>query len=402
MEGKRLIQTLQLKNLLSYGSEGEEVTLEPLNVLIGPNASGKSNLMEAIALLRAMPKDVAATAREGGGIGEWLWKGESDNPVATLEAVIDYPDGSVPLHYQVGFTIVSQRLQIVRESVTNFQAIEGEGEPFSYYAYDGGDHVEFKGRKINPQTGVTNSEFQQITSRQKLDLGQSVLAQIKDPNQYREMAYLSSQFSSIRLYRWDMGRKTELRKPQLADLPIDFLEEDASNLGLVINDFEHQGLKPLLVEHLKKFYEPVDDVTVRVYGGTTLTYLHEKGFSRPVSVSRLSDGTLRYLCLLTVLCHPTPPPLICIEEPELGLHPDILPTIAELLVEASQRTQLIVTTHSADLVSALRPESVLVCERDEATGSHLRRLEPEPLEEWLKEFSLGHLWRMGEIGGTRW
>jgi len=63
---------------------------------------------------------------------------------------------------------------------------------------------------------------------------------------------------------------------------------------------------------------------------------------------------------------------------------------------------LIVTTHSADLVSAFSPDAVLVCERDEEEGSHLRRLDPESLEVWLKDFSLGHLWQMGEIGGTRW
>jgi predicted ATPase len=94
---------------------------------------------------------------------------------------------------------------------------------------------------------------------------------------------------------------------------------------------------------------------------------------------------------------------MCIEEPELGLHPDILPTIAELLKEASERTQLIVTTHSDALVSALSdsPESILVCERDSA-GTHLQRLEREALKEWLEKYSIGELWRMGEIGGNRW
>jgi predicted ATPase len=87
----------------------------------------------------------------------------------------------------------------------------------------------------------------------------------------------------------------------------------------------------------------------------------------------------------------------------LGLHPDILPTIAELLIEASRQTQLVVTTHSDGLVSALTevPEAILVCEHDER-GSHLHRLDPEQLKQWLKRYSLGELWRMGEIGGTRW
>jgi predicted ATPase len=102
-----------------------------------------------------------------------------------------------------------------------------------------------------------------------------------------------------------------------------------------------------------------------------------------------------------MLCHPSPPPLICLEEPELGLHPDILPTIVELLIEASKRSQLIVTTHSDVIISALSdyPESVLVCER-EISGTHLRRLEKDQLDEWLQKYRLGELWRMGEIGGN--
>jgi predicted ATPase len=103
-----------------------------------------------------------------------------------------------------------------------------------------------------------------------------------------------------------------------------------------------------------------------------------------------------------MLCHPEPPPLLCLEEPELGLHPDVIPIIADLLIEASERTQLIVTTHSADLISELWevPDSVIVCERDES-GSSLRHLDPEKLEKWLEDYSLGDLWRSGEIGGNR-
>ena len=80
MLGKRLIQTLELKNLLSYGPESEPVELGPLNVLIGLNASGKSNFIEAIGLLAATPRDLLAPIRQGGGVGEWLWKGASGLP----------------------------------------------------------------------------------------------------------------------------------------------------------------------------------------------------------------------------------------------------------------------------------------------------------------------------------
>jgi predicted ATPase len=116
---------------------------------------------------------------------------------------------------------------------------------------------------------------------------------------------------------------------------------------------------------------------------------------------RLSDGTLRFIALLATLLAPSLPPLVCIEEPELGLHPDVMTLIADLLVEASDRTQLIVTTHSDALVSVLteRPEAVIACERPGA-GTTLRRLDRDRLACWLEKYRLGDLWRMGELGAN--
>ncbi|MFN5872413.1 MAG: AAA family ATPase, partial [Aphanizomenon sp.] len=215
---------------------------------------------------------------------------------------------------------------------------------------------------------------------------------------------LSTQFSKVGLYRhWQMGRYSEPRNAQKADLPLHPLLEDGSNLGLVLKALQRKLGQRKLIEYLEKFYEEAEELDVSIYGGTVQIFIREKGLIQPIPATRLSDGTLRYLFLMALLLDPTPPPLICIEEPELGLHPDILPTIAELLIEASQRTQLIVTTHSDALVSALSeyPGSVVVCKRDE-TGSHLHRLEPNKLKNWLENYTLGDLWRMGEIGGNRW
>ena len=105
---------------------------------------------------------------------------------------------------------------------------------------------------------------------------------------------------------------------------------------------------------------------------------------------------------MTVLLDPTPPPIICLEEPEVGLHPHVIPHIAELLIDASQRTQLIVTTHSDALISGLseHPEAIIICERDDE-GTKLRRLEAEQIKPWLDRYAIGDLWRMGEIGGVR-
>lgn len=369
MEGKRLIHKLRLENFLSFGSKGQAIELQPLNVLIGPNASGKSNFIEALRLLRAAPSSLANEIRYGGGIGEWLWKGGSPNPTAEMEATIDYPPGKGEIRYQLSFTMVGQRLEIVSENILN----------------------EHHSILMSPED--VNSIGGEV----------SILARRKDPKHYPELTYLGEVFSQIGIYPgWDLSLQGLVRRPQRVDLPTDTLREDAVNLGLILINYPHE-LRQAIVEQLRQVYEDVERIHPKVEGNTVQIYLHERGLQQPISAARLSDGTLRYLCWLTLLKHPTLPPLICIEEPEIGLHPDVIPKIAELLIGASQRTQLIVTTHSDFLVSALTEvsESVIVCERDQ-DGSHLRRLDPKRLKKWLKEYSLGDLWLSGEIGGTRW
>jgi predicted ATPase len=392
MEGKRFIRTMRLQNFLSYGGEGEEIELQPLNVLIGPNASGKSNLIEAIGLLKATPIDLTAPIRKGGGINEWLWKGGKEPPIAEIEATLEYPQGARSIRYRIDFTVAGQRLEILDEIIENENRIlPDEGNAGFFYRYQRDTPL---GRFAKNKLIAGNQDY--------LIPDHSIISQRKDPLRYPELTYLGNQFSSICLYRdWHIGRNSESRKPQQTDLPEHPLLEDGSNLGLFLNNLQYQlGSRPI-IEKLKKFYEEAEELSVKIYGGTVQIFIREEELIQPIPATRLSDGTLRYLFLMALLLDPTPPPLICIEEPEIGLHPDILPTIAEMLIEASQRTQLIVTTHSDTLVSALSPESVVVCERDDK-GSHLRRLDPDLLKEWLKEFSLGHLWRMGEIGGTRW
>lgn len=405
MESNILIRTLRLKNLLSYGSDADVINLEPLNVLIGPNASGKSNLIEAVGILRAIPTNLKAYLREGGGISEWLWKGRNKDPIAEIEATVNYREGPTPLRYEIRFTRVGQRVELVDEVIECEERSRPDADDvYFFYRYQQGNPVLNVRTVSDGPVGTREDRTMRTLRREDLSPEQSVLAQRKDMDHYPELTLLANQFSKIKLYReWNLGRYTPARLPQKADLPIDFLLEDASNLGLVLNDLQHQqGIKQLLLKEIRNFQEGVEDITTKIYGGTVQIFLHESPLSQPVPATRLSDGILRYLCLLAILCHPYPPPLVCIEEPELGMHPDIIPRIAELLIEASQRTQLIVTTHSDVLVSALTevPQSVLVCERS-AAGSRLRRLEQEQLAAWLEKYTLGELWRMGEIGGTQ-
>jgi predicted ATPase len=241
--------------------------------------------------------------------------------------------------------------------------------------------------------------------RESIKPDQSILAQRRDSDLYPELTQLADTLAGLQLYRdWTLGRFSGARRPQQTDLPNEHLLPDASNLALVINRLKRDpAARRRLVEGLKRIYEGVDDVHVDIVGGAAQLFLLEQtGGAMPAT--RLSDGTLRYLFLLTLLCDTTPPPLLVIEEPELGLHPDLLPVLAELLIDASQRTQIIVTTHAPMLVDALsaQPEAVVVCERRDGGATHMERLDAQQLGPWLEKFRLGQLWLSGEIGGTRW
>jgi len=387
-----LIEQITLTNLLSFGPESEPVSLGSLNVVIGPNGSGKSNLLEAVDLLRSAPDQFLVPISEGGGVSDWLWKGGIPRPTARIDAVLTNPYGPTGLRYVMSFTEVAQRFQINDERIENDKPDIGQQRPYFYYQFQNGRPVlNVKGRK--PRS----------LQRDNVDVERSILAQRRDPDQYPEITYLAEILPRIRLYReWSFGRYTTPRLPQKSDLPNFVLAPDASNLGLVLNRLRRDpSVKAQVLKALQELYDGIDDYDIQIEGGTVQVFLHEGRFTVPAT--RLSDGTLRYLCLLAILCHPNPPPLVCIEEPELGLHPDILPTIARLLRDASERCQLIVTTHSDVLVDALTdtPEAVLVCEKHEGATT-LKRLSAVDLQPWLERYRLGELWTRGDLGGRRW
>jgi predicted ATPase len=388
--GAGLLREIHPVNLLSFGPETKPLGLRSLNLLVGPNASGKSNLIEAVALMRATPEDVRAVLRRGGGPAEWIWKGQSSRS-AHVELVVRYPQGTLPLRHILAFQAEYGGLRIEQERIENEMPHEGESKASLYYELQNGRaliNTAGKKRELKPKF---------------LDRERSILAQRRDPERYPELTYLAETYAKIRIYRESaFGRNTVFREPQRADMRNDRLEEDFSNLGLLLNRLRRKPkAKAAILEGLRDLYDGVSDFDVIVEGGTVQVFFTEGEFTIPAT--RLSDGTLRYLCLLAILCDPEPPPLICIEEPELGLHPDILPKLADLLVAASERTQLIVTTHSDILVDAMtdRPEAVIVCEKHEG-ATEMRRLNQEDLARWLENYRLGQLWTRGQIGGTRW
>ena len=391
------IRSLRLNGLLSFAPESPPFELRGLNVLIGPNGSGKSNLIEAIDLLAAAPRDLAAVIRDGGGPREWLWKaGDRDEP-AEVEIVLGRELPSRPLRHRIQLAAVESRVEVVDEAIEELRPAPGlppDADVCFYYRFQQGHPV------LNIKDGAQMKPRQ--LRREHLRPDQSVLAQRQDPELYPEVTWVGRTLGSFHIFReWTFGRYAPLRQPQPADLPDDGLLPDNRNLALVLNQIEHtEGTR--LNEMLRRFFPRFERLSTRISGGTVQFYLHEAGFRTPIPATRLSDGTIRFVALLACLFSVTPPPLLCIEEPELGLHPDAVALLADLLVEASERMQLIVTTHSDALVGALtnEPEAIVVCER-RGPGTELRRLDPRQLAMWLEDdYGLGDLWRMGELGGN--
>ena len=388
-----LIRHLTPKNFLSFGSENAGIDLKPLNLFIGPNGSGKSNLIEAISLMRAAPKEIRDITRNGGGVEEWIWKGGSKK-TASVEWVVNNPKNIKPLRHLLEFHSKAHSFALADERVEETEPrSEKQQDVYFYYRYNKGypyvNSLEEGSRSLAHDT---------------IEPDRSILAQRRDPETYPELSWLAQSYEKMRIYReWAFGRNAIFREPQKADVRNDVLEEDFSNLGLFLNRLKTRFplAKKDILGGLEDLYDGISDFEVFIEGGTVQVFFTEGDYAIPAT--RLSDGTLRYLCLLAILCDPAPPPLICIEEPELGLHPDIIPKLADLLRSASERTQLIVTTHSDILVDAMTetPEVVVVCSKEHGQ-TIMERLNPDDLRKWLDKYRLGQLWTKGELGGTRW
>lgn len=407
MQSNNFIKSLSLKNFLSYGEEGSEVELRPLNIIIGLNTSGKSNFIEALRLLQAVPEKVSKLF-EYGSVEDWLWKGNDRLPVAKIETVVEpLAENDIPIRYCFKFTADKHRLKIVDEVVEDSsKRSDNQEDVYFYYRYQ-------QGQPVANIPIVGNNLLRQTRSLQttNLDATESVLRQRQDNTLYPELTYLGKQFSNIRIYnQWNF----ELDRPPHTPYPSggmadEFLNENLTNLVEVLNDLKntHEDVFDVIEKHLSEFYGWPISLDIKVYATSKELFIKEENFKSRVPAARMSVGTLRYLCLLVILCHPTLPSVICLEEVDIGLHPDQMQKLTDLIIEASEHTQIILTTQSNMFLAGFSevfrnsPDcaNLIVCERDE-DGSHLETQDQERLKELLEEDNLAGIWMRGEFYPT--
>ena len=389
-----LIKSITPRGLLSFGPDTPPLELGMLNVLIGPNASGKSNLFDVLGLVRSIPSDLQEGVRGGGGAMSWLWNSDfSRQPY--LELVVHH--GALELSHRIRLKADISELWPVEEQVHELP------DTLLYQS-------QFDSRQATIRARPRDEDPLNSRQGELVDFGypsqhnQSILAQLRSQLDYPRMTQLASVYSYIHIYgTWHFGRDAPFRRLQPADSQGYRLEEDYTNLGMVLSQM---GTSPVakrsIIEGLQELYEGFTNYEAVVNSGSVQIYFTE-GERRSIPATRLSDGTLRYLCLLAMLYNPHSLPVICIEEPELGLHPDIVAGLAKHLRAASTRMQVIVTTHSDILIDALSetPESIVVFESHDG-ATQMERLKRDDLSVWLEKYRLGELWTSGQIGGNRW
>jgi predicted ATPase len=375
------LSTLTFKGYKSFYDE-TKLELGNLNVLIGANQSGKSNVLDLFELLRqASERNLQTAIRERGGIDNVLsWDSEKE---LSIRLMLDgETDNLKGIDYDV--SIVNEfHKAIVRAE--RFEGIDMRSEGKKRYLFS-----------------PTETELYLPV----IEFGELGL----EANNRERYSSFKSFFKSITVHCYfDTTQKAPMRDAdfigtQISGLPATRLSANGDNLTSVLYLISHDPkYRETLEEYeftLRQAFPTFRHLTFPpISQGKTIVSWADTRTARAISATFLSDGTLRLMCLLAALYDPNPPALLCIDEPEVGLHPDMLRLLAAVIQKASERMQIIISTHSTDLLSFLdAPDKVIICESENGRSKLVHKTKEE-LARWLEVYSLGELWKSGEIGG---
>jgi predicted ATPase len=388
-------QELVVEGLLSFG-ERTSFEFGWLNILVGPNGSGKSNLIDCIRVFHAAPYDIQDAFKDS-GFEDWLFKDpKNQSGSAFLQLTAKMPELPVKIRHQIKLGPPINSRAATEEVVSSPEAGDGQTERYFIGSHRSGAFLSTLGvGKRRRERGLREGEY---------DPFQSILSQVRDIGQYPEITRLSRFYADLRIYsEWTFGRNSNLREATPASRSSTMLSESMNDLPLALNGIEKTAAHDKIRVLLRELKETYRDYVTRVLFGRVGLELVEAPFALGLPAKRLSDGTLRFLALAAILLQPAPPPLVCLEEPELGMHPDMIRMVAGMIIDASAKTQIIITTHSEHLLTALQDDfDALFAFGAGLAGTVVRRFSREEYKGWREEHTLGELWTSGELGGNRW
>lgn len=363
-----------------------EIDMRPLMVMIGANGVGKTSLLDAISLLSASAAGALNRKLNAdfGGVGDVLSKGNSQH--IALGAEMDVT-GHEPLKYDLKIEPRGQSYAIPSETLV--QARSGYDQPFK--------HVDSQYDNIR-YFDTVNSKL--VKPDWQHDSLESSLSQV--PKMYKAPEELRRVLSSITQYHvLDVGQRAPVKLPQQmkpAELP----------------GANGEDLVPFLYslrESDKDRYQVIEDILriafpgfeslnfPPVAAGTISITWKESNFKTPMYMHQLSEGTLRFIWLISLLQSPGLSAVTMIDEPEVSLHPELLSLLADLMREASLRTQIVVATHSDRLIRFLEPREVLAMNKGDDGYTTVDWADSIDLDAWLEDYSLDQVWQMGRMGG---
>ena len=366
---KRPLDKLSVSGFKSI-RELRDFELRPLNVLIGANGSGKSNFIEFFKLLAAMmrPDGLNEYVMKAGGADVFLFGGTKITP-------------SIPVSLRFG---------------ANGYDFEWEpAEDASFLINKEQRHWFDTKETWTRQLGSGNKDAGLLR-----DQNGSSYHGDHNPSWYTYQAICSWQTYQFH----DTTREAGVRRFQETGHDLT-LANDAANIApyLLKLRIKHLDAYERIVRHIRIvapfFYDFILEPE-HLEGKIRLRW-QQKGLSEyPLFPTQFSDGTLRFICLATALLQPDAslPSTLILDEPELGLHPEAIGLLAELIKSAAQRTQVIVATQSPQLVNAFSSEDIITVKRENG-ATMLERPDPADLADWLKDFSLGDLWCMNVVQG---
>jgi predicted ATPase len=317
--------------------------LDAVNVVLGPNGSGKTNLYRALALLvdAAHGRLARSVAREG-GMPSLMWAGphrKQDRRGVILEVRFDEFAYRLEVGLVVGLqTIFKLDPEVKAETIT---FTEGKRRPVLLM------------ERAGPTAWMRDDDGKRVTYPMELSSSESVLAQLRDRHRYPEVASLCERMQGWRFYhhfRTDPDAPT--RQPQVG-ISTPVLSSTGDDLAAAIQTIREIGDGPALDAAVTDAF-PGARVLVHADSMMRVTIgMQVPGIERPLDVSELSDGTLRYLCLIAALLTPRPPELLALNEPETSLHPQLLSPLGRLIARARRGSQIFLTTHSRELADSI-------------------------------------------------
>jgi predicted ATPase len=345
-----------------------------LTVIVGPNGSGKTNLYRALYLLSVAAEGrLAQVLAEEGGVPSVLWAGQREKKPVRLTVGVRFDE----LAYELSLGPVPP---VPGGSLFN---LDPEVKEEHLWALEGRRRGVLMERK-DRTAFLRDSEGQRTTFPAQLWSSESVLSQLAEPHRFPRLAEVQR---TLRMWRFYHHFRTDpeapLRSPQVG-VRTPVLAHDGRDLAAALQTIIEIGDAEALERAIDDAF-PGSSLEVQAPEGRFSLYLHQPGLLRPLAARELSDGTLRYLCLLAVLLSPRPPDFLALNEPETSLHPDLLGPLARLIVDASTSSQVWVTTHAEALAEGIakrsRTEPIRLAKHAGETMVEGARVMPEEEEE---------------------